>query len=91
VRRVDPRSERLRKAGAEIFVGSLEDMTDLRTSMANVQRAYFCPPLEPGTLRRATLFAAAARESKLEVVAALERFPSEVNRRGFPNRVCSDS
>jgi CRP/FNR family cyclic AMP-dependent transcriptional regulator len=21
----------------------------------------------------------------------LERFPSEVNRRGFPNRVCSDS
>jgi NAD(P)H dehydrogenase (quinone) len=77
VRRVDPRSERLRKAGAEIFVGSLEDMTDLRTSMANVQRAYFCPPLEPGTLRRATLFAAAARESKLEVVAALSQWVAD--------------
>jgi uncharacterized protein YbjT (DUF2867 family) len=61
VRREDDRSERLRQTGAEVVIGSLEDATDLRTAMANVQRAYYCPPLEPGTLRRAALFAAQSR------------------------------
>jgi uncharacterized protein YbjT (DUF2867 family) len=74
VRRTDDRSERLAKRGARIVVGSLEDMTDLRAAMAGVQRAYFCPPLEPGTLRRASLFAAAAQEAKLEMVVALSQW-----------------
>jgi uncharacterized protein YbjT (DUF2867 family) len=74
VRRLDARSERLKAAGAEIAVGSLEDLGDLRTSMAGIRRAYFCPPLEPGTLRRATLFAAAAEEANLEVAVALSQW-----------------
>jgi NAD(P)H dehydrogenase (quinone) len=74
VRRRDGRSERLARAGAELVVGSLEDWEDLQTSLAGVARAYFCPPLEPGTLRRATLFAAAAREARLEVVVALSQW-----------------
>jgi NAD(P)H dehydrogenase (quinone) len=40
-RRADERSTRLRQAGAEVVVGSLEDATDLRTAMAGVQRAYY--------------------------------------------------
>jgi NAD(P)H dehydrogenase (quinone) len=74
VHRVDTRSERLKKAGAEIMVGSLEDMVDLRDGMAGIQRAYFCPPLDYGTLRRATLFSVAAQEAKLEVVVALSQW-----------------
>jgi NAD(P)H dehydrogenase (quinone) len=74
VRQADQRSERLARRGAEIVVGSLEDMTDLRAAMVGVQRAYFCPPLEPGTLRRASLFAAAAQDAKLEVVVALSQW-----------------
>ena len=74
VQRLDHRSERLAKRGARIVVGSLEDMTDLRSAMTGVQRAYFCPPLEPGTLRRASLFAAAAQDAKLEVVVALSQW-----------------
>jgi len=74
VRRVDARSERLKQAGAEIMVGSLEDMADLRVAMAGIQRAYFCPPLDYGTLRRATLFAVAAQEAKLEAVAVLSQW-----------------
>jgi uncharacterized protein YbjT (DUF2867 family) len=74
VRRSDTRSEGLRKLGVEIVVGSLEDMTDLGTAMNGVQRAYFCPPLEPGTLRRATLFAAAAQAARLEVVVVLSQW-----------------
>jgi NAD(P)H dehydrogenase (quinone) len=77
VHRLDARSEPLKKAGAEVALGSLEDLVDLRNSMTGVQRAYFCPPLEPGTLRRATLFAAAAQEAKLEVVVALSQWVSD--------------
>ncbi len=39
VRRNDARSERLRKAGAEIFVGDLFDLSDLRRALVDVQRA----------------------------------------------------
>jgi len=72
--RSDERSERLMQAGVEVVVGSLEDATDLRKAMAGVHRAYYCPPLEPGTLRRAALFAAVALECRLEVVVAMSQW-----------------
>jgi NAD(P)H dehydrogenase (quinone) len=78
-RRANERSARLRQAGAEVVVGSLEDATGLRTAMAGVQRAYYCPPLEPGTLRRAALFAAVALESKLEAVVVLNQWLAEAS------------
>jgi NAD(P)H dehydrogenase (quinone) len=77
VHRHDQRSEWLKNAGAEIKAGSLEDIADLRTSMVGIQRAYFCPPLDYGTLRRAMLFAVAAQEAKLEVVVALSQWLSD--------------
>jgi NAD(P)H dehydrogenase (quinone) len=79
VRREDQRSVRLKDAGAEIVVGSLEDMKDLKAALSGVQRAYFCPPLEPGTLRRATLFCAAAEESKLEMAVVLSQWLADPN------------
>ncbi len=45
VRRDDARAEVLRNAGAEIFVGNLFDLRDLRKALVDVQRAYYCPPL----------------------------------------------
>jgi uncharacterized protein YbjT (DUF2867 family) len=77
VRRDDARSQRLRDSGAEVIVGSLEDMHDLRRALSGVQRAYFCPPLQPGTLRRATLFAAAAAEAKLEAAVVLSQWVAD--------------
>ncbi len=77
VRQVDARAERIRQAGAEIIAGSLEDYRDLAQAMRNVDRAYFCPPLEPGTLRRAALFAAAAREAKIEAVVQLSQWVAD--------------
>lgn len=77
VRDKDPRSERLKALGAEVVEGSLEDFSDLRKAMHGVQRAYFCPPLEPGTLRRATLFAAAAEDAKLESIVALSQWVAD--------------
>ncbi|THD44380.1 MAG: NmrA family transcriptional regulator [Bradyrhizobium sp.] len=77
VRAPDARSERLKTAGAEIVPGSMEDFSDLSRAMSGAQRAYFCPPLEPGTLRRATLFAASAQEARLEAVVLLSQWVSD--------------
>lgn len=77
--RLDLRCQALRQAGAEIVIGSLEDVTDLRAAMKGVQRAYFCPPLAPGTLRRATNFATVAMENRLEVVVALSQWVADGN------------
>src|SRR5215468_3199383 len=74
VHRLDRRSDVLREAGADVVCGSLEDLVDLRASLTGVQRAYFCPPLESGALRKAALFATAAREARLEVVVALSQW-----------------
>ena len=71
VRRNDVRSEALRKAGAEIFVGDLFDLSDLRSALVDVQRAYYCPPVAPNLLHGMMLFALAAEEAKLEVVALM--------------------
>lgn len=71
VRRDDARAERLRRAGADIFVGDLNDYRDLERALKGVQRAYHCPPFAPNLLHGAMLFAIAAEEAKLEVVALL--------------------
>jgi uncharacterized protein YbjT (DUF2867 family) len=77
VHKADPRAERLRDRGAEIVVGSLESYGDIENAMKGVARAYFCPPLEPGTLRRASLFAAAACEAKLEAAVQLSQWVAD--------------
>jgi len=71
VRQIDERSEQLRKAGAEIFVGDQLNYHDLRKAMQGIQRAYHCPPFAPNLLENLMLFALAAEESRLEVVALM--------------------
>jgi len=71
VRRHDARSEKLKQAGAEIFVGDLFDLGDLRSALVDVQRAYHSPPVAPNLLHGMMLFALAAEEAKLEVVALM--------------------
>ena len=86
VRRRDARATALEQAGAEIFVGDMFDYRDLRKSMAGVQRAYHCPPFSPNVLHNTMLFAVAAEEAKLEVVALMSQWnphathPSVVTR-----------
>jgi uncharacterized protein YbjT (DUF2867 family) len=76
-RQADDRSARLQAAGAEVVIGSLEDYDALVVAMSGAHRAYFCPPLTPGTLRRASLFAAAARAARLEVVVELTQWVAD--------------
>ncbi len=71
VRRRDARSQALERAGAEIAVGDLFDLRDLRKALVGVRRAYHCPPFAPNLLNGAMVFAIAAEEAKLEVVALM--------------------
>ena len=71
VRRHDVRSERLRQSGAEIFVGDLIDMEDLRHAMVDVQRAYHVAPFASNLLHGTMLFALAAEEARLESLALM--------------------
>lgn len=71
VRRNDQRSSILEKSGAEIFIGDQWSFTDLRCAMSGVQRAYHCPPFAPNLLENLMLFALAAEEARLEVVALM--------------------
>lgn len=74
VHRQDERAHALQQAGAEIFVGDMLDMRDLRKAMIDVQRAYFCAPMLPNHLHAGVLFAVAAAEARLEVVTALSQW-----------------
>lgn len=79
VRRRDARAEELARAGAELFVGDLFDFEDLRNALRDVQRAYHCPPFAPHQLHNAMLFALAAEEAKLEVVALMSSWNAHAN------------
>ncbi len=74
VRRRDARATALEQAGAELFVGDMFDYRNLRESMVGVQRAYHCPPFAPNLLHNTMLFAVAAEEAKLEVVALMSQW-----------------
>ena len=74
VHREDGRSEALRQRGAEIVVGNVNDVHDVRTALDGVQRAYWAAPVMPGALEAANLFAAIAEEKRLEVVVAMSQW-----------------
>ena len=74
VHREDGRSEALRQRGAEIVVGNVSDVHDVRDALDGVQRAYWAAPVMPGALEAATLFAAIAEEKRLEVVVSMSQW-----------------
>ncbi len=86
VHQADQRSERLKAKGADIVVGSLTDITDMRTAMAGARRAYFCAPNEAGYLKAAAIFTVVAAEHKLEAVVAMSQWLSNPNHPSIHTR-----
>jgi uncharacterized protein YbjT (DUF2867 family) len=71
VRRDDHRAAALRRAGVEVVVGDLFDWRDLTQVLNDVQLAYHCPPFDAQHLHGATIFALAAEQAGVEVVALM--------------------
>ncbi len=79
VRRKDHRSERLERAGADLFLGDQYSLSDMRKAMAGMQRAYQCAPTAPNGLHFNAVFTAAAYEARLEHVVTLSQWLSSVD------------
>lgn len=73
VHREDERSDRLRKAGAEIVVGDLLEHEDVLRAVDGVSAAYLCYPVLPGFIQATAYFADAARRARLDVVVSMSQ------------------
>jgi NAD(P)H dehydrogenase (quinone) len=71
VSRDDARAAAWRNAGAEVVIGSLYDLRDLRRALHDVQRVYHCPPFDARHLHGAMLLSLAAEEAAVEVIALM--------------------
>ncbi len=87
VRRDDHRAQALRDAGAEVVIGDMADIRDLRRAMQGVDRAHFLSPISNSSLDFAVNFAVAATEARVQHVTALSQWlsasshPSVLTRR----------
>ncbi len=74
VHREDGRSVRLKSLGAEIVVVEMSDVERVVDALADVQRAYYCPPIDPYAIQGAVAFAIAAMEARLEHIVSLTQW-----------------
>src|SRR5690242_16778240 len=74
VHREDPRSAWLKEQGAEVAVADMSDVERVVDALKDVQRAYYCPPIDPHMIQGAAAFAVAAREAQLEHIVGLTQW-----------------
>jgi NAD(P)H dehydrogenase (quinone) len=74
VHREDQRTARLKAQGAEVAVVEMSDVERVADALKDVQRAYYCPPLDPYMIQGAVAFALAAREARLEHIVGLTQW-----------------
>lgn len=86
VRSYDKRAKRLEEAGAEIFVGDMYSIADMRKAMTDVHRAYHCAPTQTNGLHFGAVFAIAAEEAGLEHVVMLTQWTAEANHPSIVTR-----
>jgi len=79
VHRFDDRAAQLRDGGAEVVVGDLNDIDDVRGAVEGVRAAYFVYPISPGLLEATTSFAQAASEAGVRSVVNMSQISA---RRG---------
>src|SRR5262245_39107509 len=68
VRREDERSKAIKELGAEIVLGDMLKIEDVRRAMKGVDGAYFCYPLTEGAVEATAIFAQAASEHNVKQI-----------------------
>jgi NAD(P)H dehydrogenase (quinone) len=74
VHREDGRSARLKAQGAEIAVADMSDVERVADALKDVQRAYYCPPIDPYMIQGAAAFAIAAKEARIEHIVGMTQW-----------------
>lgn len=73
VHRHDERSEKLRSTGAEIMVGDMLNLSQVREALEGVNAAYFVYPIRPGLIEASAYFAQAAKEAGVAAVVNMSQ------------------
>ncbi|NWB96465.1 NmrA family NAD(P)-binding protein [Pseudomonas gingeri] len=81
VHREDERSEQLRALGATVFVGDALKLKEVRPAMKGVDGAYFVYPLGNGLVEAAAVFAQAAKEEGVKIIANMSHKQSRPDAR----------
>lgn len=81
VRREDARSQALKKLGAEIMVGDMLNIEDVRKAIRGVDGAYFCYPLTQGAVEATAIFAQAASEHNVKQIVYMSQRQSRSHAR----------
>src|SRR5260370_33563681 len=74
VHREDGRSARLNAQGAEIAGADMSAVERVANALKDVQRAYYCPPIDPYMIQGAAAFAVAANEARAEHIVGMTQW-----------------
>jgi NAD(P)H dehydrogenase (quinone) len=80
-RKEDERAQKLRDLGAEVVVGDMLNLHDIRNAVNGVNGAYFVYPLAEGQVEASVIFAQAAKEANLAIVANMSHKQSRPHAR----------
>jgi NAD(P)H dehydrogenase (quinone) len=72
----DDRSMRLQELGAEVVIGDLLNLNDVRLALRGIRGAYLVYPLSPTLVQATAIFAQAAKEAEVEIVANMSQWNS---------------
>lgn len=86
VHREDGRSAHLKSLGAEIVVAEMSDVERVADALVDVQRAYYCPPIDPYAIQGAVAFAIAAKEARLEHIVGMTQWTASPSHPSLMSR-----
>jgi NAD(P)H dehydrogenase (quinone) len=72
-RREDRRAQDLRDLGAEVVLGDMLDINEMRNAIKGATGAYFVFPLADGLVEASAMFAQVAKEEKLDLVVNMSQ------------------
>ena len=72
-RREDQRAQDLRELGAEVVIGDMLNLNDMRKAIKGATDAYFVFPLADGLVEASVVFAQAAKEEKLDLIVNMSQ------------------
>ncbi|SFU26463.1 NmrA family NAD(P)-binding protein [Paraburkholderia aspalathi] len=81
VHREDDRSKALMELGAEIVLGDMLKIEDVRGAMKGVEAAYLCYPLTQGAVEATAIFAQAAAENDVKQIVYMSHRQSRQHAR----------
>jgi NAD(P)H dehydrogenase (quinone) len=81
VRKDDDRAQAIRRSGAEIVVGDLSNLRDMRRALQGADKAYFCSAIGTPIVENAVLFAQAAKEHDVRLIVNMSHKQSRADAR----------